>query len=54
LCSARDVVFFLRHEGGDCGVHFGGFGAFFLEGFGVGGGLRFEVYDRLAAGALGF
>jgi hypothetical protein len=43
VCAARDVVFFLRHEGRDGGVHFGGFGVFFLERFGVRGGLRFEV-----------
>jgi hypothetical protein len=54
LCAPGYVIFFLRHQGRDGGVHFGGFGAFFFEGFGVVGGLRFEVDDGLAAGALGF
>lgn len=47
------VGLFLGGEGGDCGVHFGGFGGFFLQGFGVGAGEGGEGLDAGLVGAVG-
>ena len=48
------VVGFLGAQRGDCGVHFGRFGGFFCQGFGVGVGLGGEGGDGEEAGAVGF
>lgn len=55
--EGRAVVFvglFLGGEGCDCGVHFGGFGGFFLQGFGVGAAEGGEGLDAGEVGAVGF